>query len=301
MELVGKLLVKILITGGSGFLGSALACHLLNSGHELALILRPSSDLCRLNGKDKFFDLGYCSTDYEIDCYVKRVTPDVVIHTACSYGRDGETALQVIDSNIRFGITVIESIIRANHKVKFINTSTALNSDVSLYSLTKNQFSKLSKFLVLKNDSQVQFINVLLQHLYGPNDHSNKFTTYVLNACSRNDQNLRLTKGEQIRDFVYIKDVIAAFDTLLTKKNFSEKYLDVEIGSGVGVTVRKFVETVHRLTNSRTKLVFGALPYRNGEDMNCVANNEIINSLGWHPRFSLESGLHEIINLELKK
>ena len=301
MELVRKLFVKILLTGASGFLGSALASFFLDSGYQLALLLRPTSDLRRLNGKDIFFDLGFCETDCEIDAFVQRANPDVVIHTACSYGREGESALQVMDANIRLGLAIIESCIKSQRKITFINAATALNSQISLYALTKKQFSELAKFLVLQKNNQVQFINVLLQHIYGPWDDSSKFTTYVLNTCFKNNNYLELTKGEQVRDFIYIKDVVTAYHTLLNQDILPEKFFQVEVGSGVGVTIKNFVETVHQLTESRTNLLFGALPYRNDEVMNCCANIKTMNSFGWHPQFSLESGLKEIINFEFKK
>jgi len=61
------------------------------------------------------------------------------------------------------------------------------------------------------------------------------------------------------------------------------------------VTVREFVETVHKITNSVTRLNFGAVPYRENESMNSEANIENLTSLGWYCRTSLADGISEII------
>ena len=68
--------------------------------------------------------------------------------------------------------------------------------------------------------------------------------------------------------------------------------------SGVAPTVREFVETVHRLTSSRTKLNFGRLNYRPNEAMLCQANISHMKALGWQPRFDLHAGLKKTIELE---
>lgn len=142
------------------------------------------------------------------------------------------------------------------------------------------------------------FINVLLQHMYGPGDDASKFTTHVLHACHRNDPVLKLTAGEQARDFIYIDDVVSAYDTLLTQRHQLDTVQDIDVGSGVAPTIRQFVETAHRLTASRTELLFGALPYRANEAMHCLANVARMTQLGWVPAFDLNAGLKKTIELE---
>lgn len=293
--------MKILLTGASGFLGSALALHWLHAGHQVALLLRPTSQLHRLRGLDASFDIGRCTTDAEVDALVRKTQPEVVVHAACAYGRQGETSLQLFDANLRLGLVVLQALQHAAQPVTFINTGSALAPEVSPYALSKSQFAQWGRMLATQSDGQLRFINVLLQHMYGPGDDASKFTTHVLHACHRNDPVLKLTAGEQARDFIYIDDVVSAYDTLLTQRHQLDTVQDIEVGSGVAPSIRQFVETAHRLTASSTELLFGALPYRANEAMHCLANVERMAQLGWAPAFDLKAGLKKTIELEFKK
>ena len=293
--------MKILSTGGSGFLGSALALHWLNTGHQVALLLRPTSKQNRLGGLSGLFDIGCCTTDVEVNAFVKKVLPEVVVHTACAYGRQGETSLQLFDANLRLGLLILQALQHAAQPVSFINTGSALAPEVSPYALSKHQFAQWGRMLATQSGGQLKFVNVLLQHMYGPGDDVSKFTTHVLHACHRNEAVLKLTAGEQARDFIYIDDVVSAYDTLLTQCHQLDTVQDIEVGSGVAPTIRQFVETAHLLTASRSKLLFGALPYRANEAMHCLANVEFMAQLGWHPAFDLNAGLKKTIELEFKQ
>lgn len=293
--------MNILLTGASGFLGSALALHLLDARHQVALLLRPTSRLDRLRGMDSAFDIGRCATDDEVDTFVRRVRPEAVIHTACAYGRQGESLLQLVDANLRLGLVILQALQRTERPVTFINTGTVLAPEVSPYALTKHQFAEWGRFLAAQSAGQLRFINVLLQHMYGPGDDASKFTTHVLHACHRNEPALKLTAGEQTRDFIYIDDVVSAYSALLEQRAQLGPVLDIEVGSGVAPTIREFVETVHRLTASHTELLFGALPYRANEAMHCQADIEHMKTLSWQPRFDLEAGLKKTIELEFSK
>jgi CDP-paratose synthetase len=288
--------MRIFLTGASGFLGSALAKH-LQGGHELALLLRPTSNLDRLNGSEHSFDVGRCVTDDEVDAFVKRSMPDVVIHTACAYGRQGETASQIHDANVRFGLNILESLLSLGRPLTFINTATVLMPNVSLYALSKHQFSEWGRTLAQQSSGNLRFVNVQLQHMYGPGDDPSKFTARVLRSCQLNEPELDLTAGEQRRDFIYIEDVVNAYRVLVDQHAQLEAVCDVEVGSGVAPTVREFVETVHRLTHSNTKLNFGRLPYRPGEAMLCQAKIDRMQALGWTPYFDLHAGLKKTIEL----
>ena len=282
-------------------MGSALALHWQNAGHQVALLLRPASRLHRLRGLDASFDIGRCSTDAEVDAFLWRVEPEVVVHTACAYGRQHETRLQLFDANLRLGLVMMQSLQHVAQSVSFINTGSALAPEVSPYALSKHQFAQWGSMLSAQSDGKLRFVNVLLQHMYGPCDDVSKFTTHVLHACRNNEPSLKLTAGEQMRDFIYIDDVVSAYDTLLTQCNQLPEFMDIEVGSGLAPTIREFVETAHRLTSSHTELLFGALPYRANEAMHCLANVERITQLGWHSAFDLNAGLQKTIELEFNK
>jgi CDP-paratose synthetase len=282
-------------------MGSAIASHLHHIGYHVVLLLRPSSSLHRLRGRDTPSEVGRCSTDDEIHSFIRRNQPDVVIHTACAYGRHGETPAQLLDANVRLGLVILQAVISAEKPVTFINTGTVIDANVSPYALTKHQLSQWGNFLSSQSSNQLRFINVLLQHMYGPGDDPSKFTTHALNTCYQNEAIFNLTEGDQQRDFIYIDDVVSAYSTLLQQRDKLGKTLDIEVGTGTSLTIREFVHAVHRLTFSRTELRFGALPYRPNEPMHCQANIKQMKELGWQPKFDLEQGLKLTIEMEFMK
>ena len=292
--------MKIIVTGASGFLGSRLAIEILERGHDGFLLLRPGSKLDRLGDKAESFKLRRYETDVDISGFVTEVSPDLVIHTACSYGRKDETPLQIYDANLRFGLSLLQAIEQSKRVVTFINSGTVLQSDTNLYALTKNQFSQAGRALATHSKNQLRFINVALQHMYGPGDDPSKLTTHVLRACRSNTPEIALTAGEQKRDLIYIDDVISAFVVLAEKHDQLGTVEDFDVGSGVAPTIRAFVETVHRMTKSSTKLRFGALPYREKEAMLCVADTTRMRSLGWAPQYDIEAGIRKTLQLECR-
>lgn len=292
--------MKILLTGGSGFLGSALALQLKRGGHDVALPLRPASSLARLKGQA--FEIGRVAQDVELHDFVARVRPDAVVHTACAYGRQGEGLLTLTDANVRFGLSLLQCLqslpeAAAGPRV-FINTGTALPAATSPYALSKHQFAAWGAQQAHAAPARLRFVNVELQHMYGAGDDASKFTTHVMHACHRNDPELQLTAGEQRRDFIYIDDVVAGYSTLLQRSHALGIAADVPLGSGQAPTVREYVQAVHRLCGSRTELRFGALPYRPTEAMHCQADLSRMAGLGWSPRWSLEAGIERTLALE---
>jgi len=289
--------LNILITGAGGFLGSALARKLGEMDHQVSLLVRKNTSLCRLEDILPF-KIGRCETDAEINEFISDVLPDMVIHTACCYGRGGESPLQIIDSNIWFGMVLLNAIKSLEKKVSFINTGTVLSRDVSLYALTKIQFEELGTYISNTSNKNIQFINIKLQHMYGPGDHASKFTSYVINACKNNVPTLPLTLGEQKRDFIYIDDVVDAYVRILQNVTTFNGQQQIELGSGAAPRLRDFVEIAHKLTNSKTKLLFGQIPYRENDAMSMVANIDVLKRLGWLPKFDIKSGIKKTIEME---
>lgn len=278
-------------------MGSKLALEFLSLGYNVSLLLRPESQLDRISGHQAEFTIGRATSMSDIQEFVFKAAPDVIVHTACSYGRRGESLLEMSDANYRFGLSIAQFGLAMDRPLTFINTSTGLDPQVNFYALTKHQFSQTGQLLASRSGSKLRFINVLLEHMYGPGDHKSKFTTHVLEACRQNIPEINLTMGTQKRDFIYIDDVVSAYVAIIKKAEHFGSSADIEVGSGIAPSVREFVETAHRLTGSSSKLNFGAVPFRPQEAMHCQANIAQMKSLGWMPKYDLVSGINKTIQM----
>lgn len=286
--------MRVLVTGASGFLGSALVHGLALAGHEVVALLRNTSADRRLQPMPNGVALRHAADTAAAAQTVRETEADAVIHTACSYGRHGESFAAIAEVNLSFGLAVLDAAIAADVP-RFLNTDTVLDRHTNAYALSKKQFAEWGRWLA--EQGRIRFCNLQLQHIYGPFDDASKFGTHVLRACRENVEALALTPGQQRRDFIHVDDVVAAYRCVLEVPQASA-WQEIQVGSGEAPTLETFVRLVHRLTASRTRLDFGAVPYRAGEAICYVADTTALRDLGWQPRYTLEEGLRQTLDAE---
>ncbi len=284
----------ILLTGATGFLGSHLLEALLAKGHKVVVLKRSTSNIWRIE------HLMAQVTSYDVDVQplelaFEQQRIDVVMHTACHYGRNGAPIHQIVESNLMFGLRILDACLKFNTDT-FFNTDTLLQKHLNVYTLSKKQFVEWLK----QHSDQIQVVNLKLEHMFGPKDDATKFVPWVLSQLKANVPEIKLTKGEQERDFIYIDDVVSAYITLLEKAPGLVKFNEFDVGSGQLMTVKTFLESLKKVYEasfgtSMTKLNFGALPYRAGEMMTVEVNNKSLLDLGWSAKTELENGLKNII------
>lgn len=287
---------NLILTGGTGFLGSHLAKRLVAMGYSVVILKRSTSNLRRLESIRQA--IHFVDIDRVPVAEVFRECPavDTVVHAATCYGRAGERTSTILETNIFFPVRLMEAAIDAGVR-KFFNTDTVLPQGVSDYALSKAHFREWGRRLSAQG--KICFVNVRLEHMYGPDDDASKFTTHVVRSCISNVAELQLTSGDQRRDFIYVDDVVDAFQVLIERTDADAgSFQEYHVGTGRAVTLREFVETVKALSGSCTRLVFGALPYRTNEPMCSVADAGALIQLGWRCRTSLVEGIAKTIEGE---
>jgi nucleoside-diphosphate-sugar epimerase len=289
--------LKILITGASGFLGSALAHRFSLTKNKVALLVRKNSNLSRLKDPARF-EIAFCDTDNEVQQYILSISPDIVINTACCYGRGAENPMQMVNSNINFGLNILAALDRIDKNTTFINAGSALVKDINMYSLTKAQFEEIACLVAGDSNPKIQLINIKMQHIYGPGDDESKFITHIFHACRNNTLTIPMKAGEQRRDFIFIDDVVEAYVRILENINILGRSEYIELGSGTSLPLRDVAESIHEFTNSRSKLIFGQIPYRKKEQMLLRADIRTLTKLGWAPKFDIKSGIMKMIEME---
>ena len=276
-------------------MGSALYKKLDALGHNVKLLLRSTWNRNRLNGVSLENAIYTYESDNDILKIVQNIMPDVVIHAACKYENAGNQIVNTIDSNIRFGLLILQSSLHQNRPISFVNIGTSLPVDLNIYSLSKHQFATWGRHLAANPKNQLKFINVNLQNMYGPNDDRTRFAGWIIDCCMQNKPVIELTEGLQQRDFVYIDDVVNGITTIVENLDQIEKQDDIDLGSGKIISIRRFTEMVYSLTKSASEIRFGVIPYRHNEKMVIAADISKLTSLGWRPQMSLQKGLETII------
>ena len=285
---------KILLTGATGFLGSHILKRLLESGEDVVILIRESSNRGRikdLKGFSIFIMDQQCSNVGDL---YKEHNITTIIHLATEYGRNS-TYSSVLRSNVLFPIRLIE--LADKNKLKlFINTD-SFSSKFEDCSYLKEYVSSKKVFKeYLKTLTNLQIFNLQLEHVFGEFDSNGKFVTFLLEKMLSNQKSIELTAGKQRRDFIYVSDVVDAYMTVLRSKNILENYKEFEVGRGSSVTVNEFVSKIHYILDSKSELLFGAIETRFDEIEDSKAKNCDLIALGWKPKVSIDIAIKRILN-----
>ena len=292
--------MKLILTGGTGFLGSNLLKLLLVNNFKIVVLKRSFSRLDRIDSVIQHPNLTLFDLDLEnLDDLFAVSNIDFIIHTATEYGRSQSSIHALLETNFIFPMWLIELGIKYGVK-GFINTDSYFNKKDSIYSYLQN-YSLSKRNLVswlhqLSNNIQVS--NIILEHIYGPSDNDVKFFPKMIQDIAIKElPYIPLTEGNQKRDFIYVDDVASAYIFILhymMQEKF--KYKVFEVGTGESISVRNLVKKIKIISGSKSILGFGDIDYRNDEIMDSKAENSNLIDLGWRPVVSLENGVKKLID-----
>lgn len=289
--------MTILISGSTGFLGSYLLKSFIKNGYEVIGLKRSTSNTYRIDD-----NLNQC-INYDIDkIELKNIFEnhkiDIVINTVTSYGKSDTKISSILDTNLIFGFKLLEESVLKNIKV-FINTDTLLDKNINAYALSKSQLVDWMKFL---SNKSTKMINVRMEHMYGLGDDDSKLIYWVINQLKQNVKKIDLTTGSQKRDFIYITDVVSAFNIIIENIDKLSNYEEFELGGGNSIEVKKIIKLLYsellKQQTIETVLNFGAIKYRENENMNMIADISKLKNLAWVPTVSIENGIQLMLNRE---
>lgn len=293
------ILNKILVTGGTGFIGSRVCKKLVELGYEISIICRESSNYKNINCIIDEVDIFVYNNDInELINYFKIRNFDLIIHFAssCIIDHNKDNIDFIIDSDIKFSIHILEAM-RYSNCNRILNTSTYgqhYNNEIynpcCLYAIMKKTFEDTLKFY--NEDFDINYITLELFDTYGENDTRNKFLN-LLQKHSINNIPLDMSNGEQILDLLYIEDVVSAYliaiDMLFKNNGINKKY---SLQSENRISLRDLVELYKKITNKHLNINYGARPYRKRELMIPWDKGEVLPN--WKPKYSLQEGIKKV-------
>ena len=298
--------MKILMTGITGFIGHHLGERLVNDGHEVHAIVRPTSKIDELsenlqrNVKFHVYDKDNTVLDIVTDLCVDDRRPDVVYHLATNFMNEHtfEDIQDLIQSNITFGTELLDAMV-ANNVYNFVNVGTfaqhfddADYSPINLYTVTKECFEGIVKYYA--GARNLKCIALHLFDTYGADDKRGKILG-LLKKISASGETLKMSPGGQLIDIVYIDDVIEAFvaaGKLLAacKYDYCGTY---GVSSTKPIPLREVVKIFENVAGKKLSIEWGGRPYRAREVMVPWSSYKLLP--GWTPKVSLQEGIKKFL------
>lgn len=304
---------KTLILGGAGFIGGNLARALVKQGKKPKIFTRPTSSIGRI--QDILDDVEIIYGDFLDDVALAEALQgvDTVFHLISTTfpSRTLKSSVYDVLSNLLPTIRLAEICI-ANDVKKIVYASSGgtvygepiavpISEDHPLMPKSAYGQSKLTieNYLNFYARTTSLDVNILrISNPFGPGQHSWRVQGIVAVAvgCLLYDRTLKIYgKGDTIRDYIYIDDVI---DAMLLASQKSGSSL-VNISSEKGSSILDIVDKIEDLANRKIKKEF--IPDRPGDvKVNILSNQKALRIYGWHPKISLEAGLSATLDAAYK-
>jgi len=299
--------MKVMVTGGAGFIGSHLVDRLIQDGHEAVVVDNLST------GKRKH--VNRAAPLYKLDVQSPRLErvfrkerPSVLMHLAAQMDirRSVEDPIFDAQSNILGTINVLEQAVRhGSKKVVFASSGGAIYGEQEVFPAPESHptrplspygISKLAGEFYLayyQQYSGIQYVSLRFSNVYGPRQDPHGeagvvaiFTQKMLSG----EQPIVNGTGRQTRDFVFVEDVVDAHLAVMGK--------DVQgcynVGVGEETSINELFGMLADLTKSGSKQVHG--PAKKGEQARSVVDStKLRQELGWEPRTPLSEGLSRTV------
>ncbi len=293
---------KIIVTGATGCVGSAIVRRALAQGMEVTCIVHEGSKRLSNLPQDEKVKIAECNLSDYSSLRLDN-TYDAFIHMAWekTFGAsrdDAESQMRNIQYTLdachlakRCGCSVF---VGAGSQAEYGVQSVDLTPDLPVkpesgYGIAKYAAGKLSAMLCKSLGIRQNWVRIL--SIYGPNDGENTLISYVIRELKAG-HSPELTKCEQIWDYLYADD---AADAILA---IAEKGIDGKaypLGSGRCRKLSDYIEDIRNIINPSIEIKYGAKDYYPHQPMYLVANiKELTIDTGWIPRCSFVKGIEKI-------
>jgi len=304
--------MKILITGGMGFVGSHLCDELLKENYKLVIITKNNTkknNVSHILKKIKiekvditnFSKLGKC---------IEKHKPQIIIHLAgeTSHSKSFEEPLYNVDSNAKSTLFILEKIRKTNIKCKFILGSTFIvvgkpnklpvNEQTPCNPTTIYGANRLASEYYCKIYHQVYGLDTLIFRItnsFGPREQTVPYKNainYLIYQAVKGKEITIFNKGKFFRDLIYISDVVSGIITIMKKGKSGNLYW---LSSYKKTWFHQLGTWLEELTNTKVKYVKTPRYTKKVDVGNFVVDNHKLKSLGWKPKTSIKEGIEQTL------
>ena len=287
--------MKVLVTGGGGFIGSHVVRRLLDRGHSVHALVRPTAALDRIG--DVVEQVTLWPVDLldapAVDAAVAEIGPGGAIHLAWyaepgAYLRDVPRNLASLEAGVRLLRALAAGPSRRLVLAgTCLETATGLAADEPVYAVAKRALHQ-----VAARAGRAGF-GVACAHVFsvfGPGEDPRRGLPSVIGSLL-DGRPVDLGAGTQLRDYVFVADVAAALVDILE----SDVVGGIDVCRGGAGPIRQVFEEVGRATGGGHLLRFGARPMAPDEAFDAVGDPSPLRALGWRPAGSLAAQIDETV------
>jgi UDP-glucose 4-epimerase len=295
--------LKILVTGGAGFIGSNLVDALVGLNHEVVVVDNLSSGLRRnLNPKARFYEIDI--RDKKLSAVFEQERPDIVDHHAAQIDvrKSGEDPVADAEANILGSLNLITNCVRSGVKrVVYASTGGAIYGDPQYLPADENHpINPISQYGVSKHTVEhylhlysiihsLEYVALRYSNVYGPRQNpygeAGVVAIFAIQMLTGNQPTI-FGPGDKTRDYAHVSDIVKANITALNKG----KNAIYNIGTGVETSDQEIFDTLAGVLGYQGKPVYA--PVRKGEvyriSLDC---SKARRELGWSPKLSLKEGI----------
>lgn len=299
--------MKVLVTGGAGFIGSHVVDRLVQEGHEVVVVDNLSTGKRRnLNRAVRFCKMDIQS--WRLERVFRNERPHIVMHLAAQMDVRKSVEDPVFDAqvNILGMLNVLQQAVRHGvRKVVFSSSGGAIYGEQEIAPASEFHVTRpLSPYGISKlcgeqylsyyqRVSGLQVVNLRYANVYGPRqdpDGEAGVVAIFIQKLLNNEQAIIYGNGRQTRDFVYVEDVVEA-NLAVMSQEIQGTY---NVGTGQETSINDLLRLLITHTNSTCKEVHG--PARKGEQARSVIDSmKLRHELSWEPRTELSEGLKRTV------
>ena len=304
--------MKILITGGIGFIGSNLIDLLLQERHKIIVLTKSyakKKNISHIQDKIKVEKVDI-TNHRKLSNIIEQYKPEMIIHLAgeTSHSKSFENPLKDIDSNAKSTLFLLEKIREMQLKCRFILGSTFIvigkpkklpvNENSPCNPTTIYGVNRLAGEQYCKIYHEVYGIDTIsfrITNSFGPREQiiaKKNAINFLIHQAYRGEKITIFNEGKFFRDLIYISDVVSAIKIIMKKGKSGNLYW---ISSNKKTWFYKLGNMLEKLTNAKTKFVETPRYTKKVDVGNFVVDNSKLRSLGWKPKISIEEGIKKTL------
>ena len=295
---------KILVAGGTGFIGTNLILDLISKGNEVISLSNGTIKKHTLKGVYYIYhDLtkplkkneikNFSDIDYIVNC------SGYINHKSFLNGGKGVfynhfESLYLL-TNLAIEIKA-KAFVHIGSSDEYGKNLSPLNESIRESPESPYALGKLCATHYLQQCYRQGLLNTVIIRpflVYGERQSKERFLPYLIDNCL-NDREFKVSSGEQIRDYLYIKDFNSALIKALNNNNAYGEVINV--ASGIPISIREVITKVKEIIG-KGRPIYGGIDHRKGESMELYANIEKAKRiLNWEPMYELKLALKKVID-----